>query len=389
MILRATTAPGLEDVAAAEIGRLLSEAGLSFVPAGRAGSRNEFDLFGLPGVVSWRREDESAAPLLRANPLAGARSLFHVALHVAELEWDGRTLSSLLAALREVDLDEARRASSFRVSCSRVGEHDFQSPEVERATGSLVQERYGTAVDLEHYELHVKIDVVGARALCGYQLTRRKGLDRRYEWRYHPRVTLRTPIAYGMLVLAGFAERPGALHDPFCGSGTILLEAASLCRERGVRVPLGGSDIDAKAVEGATLNVEANVPDADITLTHLDARDLTAAPDDARPPTLRPGSLRYLVTNPPFGIRLGRRSNFQSLYRGLLEAAVVLLEPGGTLALLVGKRRGVFQRVLQGFPELRMREIRAVEMGGVYALLVVLERSEIRSALVGAGALEV
>ncbi|MFP4114817.1 MAG: methyltransferase [Spirochaetota bacterium] len=380
MTIRATTAPGIEDVALREGTRLLQAAGYSI-------GSEDAEAFGMAGIVGWTLPpEESVRAFLRADPLRSARSLFHVTVHIAEIEWDGREPASLLDGVRRVDFLEMPAAESFRVSCTRSGTHAFQSPEVERSVGAVLQERYGTAVDLEQYDLHVKIDVMGKRAFCGYQLTGRKGLDRRYRWVYHPRVTLRTPIAYGMLVLSGYTERPGSLHDPFCGSGTILLEAAGVVRDgahvrEGVPAlpPLSGSDRDPRAVRGARANLDAaGLPG--VGVSEMDARTL----DEQLPER----SLDFIVTNPPFGIRLGRGSNFRTLYGGFLRSAARVMRPGGTLALLVGKRRGVFNKVLQASPEFAMRHVRIVEMGGVYAALFVLRRTALEGPVVEGSAFD-
>ncbi len=366
MTIKVTTAPGIEDVARDECSRLFADAGIPVL-------ESRVEAFGLAGVVAFTLGDEVVfEQVRRADPLSRARSLFHVTVHTAELEWDGSTLESLLDALSRIDFGEMKRTTSFRVSCSRVGDHGFQSPQVERETGAILQERYGTAVDLERYTLHVKVDIVGDRAFCGYQLTGRKGLDRRHRWVYHPRVTLRTPIAYAMLVLSGFARKPGALHDPFCGSGTILLEAAGVLADRDARdrsaVRVSGSDLRLEAVEGARANLGAAGLESVLVARH-DARELGSL--------LERRSLDYIVTNPPFGIRLGRGSNFHALYRDFLTGAAAALRAGGVLALLVGKRRGLFNRTLQAYPEFEVQGVRIVEMGGVYAALFLLRRTAV------------
>ena len=378
MTLRGTTSPGIEDVAVGEGCRLLADAGFEVTTSSARA-------YGLAGVVSWELADAGPDDVRRADPLRGARSLYHVAVHTCELEWDGRSLESLLRAIRGVPCDAMTTARSFRVSCNRAGEHGFQSPEVEREVGAILQDRYGTPVDLEHYDLHVKVDVVGERAFCGYQLTGRKGLDRRYPWIYHPRVTLRTPIAYAMLELAGFVDAPGRLHDPFCGSGTIVLEAASVVRERsgsagrGSPVSISGSDWDPKAVGGARANIEA-AGLGEIDVYEHDAFEIASALPEA--------GIRYLVTNPPFGIRIARGTNFLSFYRRLLEGAATVLEPGGVLALLVGKRRAVFNRVLRGFPEFELEGVRVIEMGGVFPALFLLRRTSVEYPIDGSAARE-
>jgi tRNA (guanine6-N2)-methyltransferase len=365
--VRATTTPGLEDIAVAEGMQLLQAAGLAV-------TATEGPAFGLPGVVTWDmiplHDNAEGSPVERDevwNALRRARSLYHVITHREELSWDGATLESLLGAVRRTEMPELAPARSFRASCTRIGEHGFHSPDVEREVGSIVQERYGTPVDLVGYEINVRIDVIGERAFLGYQLTGRKGLDRRYTWKYHPRVTLRTPVAYGLLTLSGFVSRPGRLHDPFCGSGTILLEAASLKPEpESGSSSVTGSDWDERAVSGARSNLWAAGFD-EVAVWQSDARDL----GDRIPP----GSLDYIVTNPPFGIRLGRSANFRGLYDAFLRQAAIVLKPSGVLAMLVGKRRGVFNRVLRGRVEFALSHVRVIEIGGVYPAAFVLRRT--------------
>jgi len=55
----------------------------------------------------------------------------------------------------------------------------------------------------------------------------RERLDRRQKKVWQPRITLKPTIASAMLQLCKW-EGKGRLLDPFCGSGTILIEAATV-----------------------------------------------------------------------------------------------------------------------------------------------------------------
>lgn len=372
-VVLGTTSPGIEDIARDEGTALLESGGVEVVTSQVRGLDR-------PGVAAWMvrvpepdgsggADIHAANRLLRERvwtALRHARSLYHVVVHLAELSWDGTTIESLVSAVDKVPLDDMASATSFRASCTRVGEHAFHSPDVERAVGAAIQSRYGTAVDLEGYDLNVRVDVADRRAFCGYQLTGRKGLDRRYPWQYHPRVTLRTTVAYALLVLAGYSDAPGALHDPFCGSGTILLEALSVAREGDHECRVSGSDWDQVAVDGAKRNlVAAGFPDTEVFLS--DARSVSEV--------MTAGCLDFIITNPPFGIRLGSHADFKGLYDAFLRDAARLLRPGGTLVILVGKRRGVFNRVLSGRVEYTLSHVRVIEIGGVFPAVFVLKRT--------------
>lgn len=147
---------------------------------------------------------------------------------------------------------------------------------------------------------------------------------------------LRETLAAAMLAAAGWSGQ-APLLDPMCGSGTIPIEAATLARrippglgrgfafERwprfdrrawdGVRerareqvlsagpVPILGSDRDSGAVRAAAANAERAGVSADVEWRR-------AAISAIEPP----GSPGWIVTNPPYGVRVGDRKRLRDLY---------------------------------------------------------------------------
>lgn len=166
---------------------------------------------------------------------------------------------------------------------------------------------------------------------------------------------LRETLAAAMLLASGWDPR-APLLDPMCGSGTIAIEGALLARriapglrrsfafvewpdferERWERVldeararilptapaPIQASDRDAGAIEAAIANAERAGVVGDVEFTR---RALSAI----EPPP-GPG---WIVTNPPYGARVGERDRLRNLYSQLGK---VLREkcPGWTVALL-------------------------------------------------------
>lgn len=367
--LRFTTTPGLEDIVELDLRERLAAA----PTAGRSTADHAFDEIelrpqGLDGHVLLH----STRPFEELRRVAfGLRSCFHVIRHVAFLPIAKvDPLETLTEDLAELAIDEMEKAKRFRVTSQRTGEHEFGSMDAQRVAGAALVERYGTAVDLEHFDTEVRVDAMGDTWLIGVQLTR-DSLDKRYPWVYRPRVTLRTTVAYGMLRLAGIAPAPDdaapnsgpTVLDPFCGSGTILIEAADI--HPGIRC--FGVDREPEAVEGAIANARAAGVDARIEVREGDARDIAAA--------YPVGSVDALVTNPPFGVRLGRRVNFTDLYRKLLAGAAQVVRPEGRIVVLVGKRRHAFNRAVRETGAVRIVTVRVIEIGGVYPAVFVLERS--------------
>jgi putative N6-adenine-specific DNA methylase len=181
---------------------------------------------------------------------------------------------------------------------------------------------------------------------------------------------LRETTAASMLLLSGW-KRKFPLYDPFCGSGTILIEAAmyawdmapGLGRhfaledlliadekiEKDTReelrakidfsrlVRIAGSDEDPRSVSIAASNVErlrdiaeGRTPQKGIRSSDRAPVELKTAPmSEARAPFPDTG---FLVTNPPYGKRLGDQTQAEKTYgemNGLAERF-----PGWKLALI-------------------------------------------------------
>ena len=147
---------------------------------------------------------------------------------------------------------------------------------------------------------------------------------------------LRENLAAGILRLAGWT--PGIpLLDPMCGSGTILLEAAHMaldiapglgrhfafekfknfdsrrwreltqqaaaCRRAKRRLAIYGSDLSLDAVNAARTNLAAAGMDKIVNLKKADVLELTAPENEG-----------IIVTNPPYGVRLGEQEELADFY---------------------------------------------------------------------------
>jgi len=147
---------------------------------------------------------------------------------------------------------------------------------------------------------------------------------------------LRENLAAGILRLAGWT--PGVpLLDPMCGSGTILLEAAhmalaiapglgrhfafekfkhfdarrwrELTRQSAARqqqkTPLAiyGSDLSGEALRAAHANLRAAGLDKVVSLQQANVLEIAA-----------PASEGVIVTNPPYGVRLGEQQELAEFY---------------------------------------------------------------------------
>jgi tRNA (guanine6-N2)-methyltransferase len=316
MELLLTTERGIETVASQEVYELIRR---------RARVAGEGRL-----RVSAREED-----ILTLN--YRSNSLHRVVLLLYEGEV--RSLEEIYAAVRRISFEDyLSPEQSFAVRASRMGEHGFTSLDIARVAGQAVIDSYAEAlgvrlrVNLESPDVVVRVELRDSTCYVGIDTTGESLHRRGYRIYQHP-APLKPSISYALVRIAGWSEMESLL-DPFCGSGTICIEAARyamrmpnlLRREsflfwklgflpleefkelmrridsqvRRVKLAVRGCDISPKHVAGARQNAErARV---EVGFFTCDATRISLECDK-------------LVTNLPYGLRIGSRRRVRRLYR--------------------------------------------------------------------------
>jgi len=345
-----TTNMGLEDVVIEEYRERAAAAGLTVPTADDA----PLDL------RSYARVEVTAAPD-RALALARSmRSVHHVLapLYTFMLPDDAEAaLRTIRTTVETLEVEAMANAGTFRVTTVRRGDHDFTSIDVQREAGAALEAHYGTAVDLEDYDVEVRVDVHDDRCLVSVQHTH-EALSRRQARLFQPRAALKPNVAYALLRLAHL-EGPGVVLDPFCGSGTILWEAGALWPE----AQLLGNDWNEETLAGARENAEAQALTDRVTLFESDVWTLAETLGDRR--------ADLIVTNPPFGVRLASSMDFRPFYRRVLQQFDEVLSPTGRVVMLV-LRQSPFNQALREVDAFDVRHVRVVEIGGLYPRVFVL-----------------
>ncbi|GAX13725.1 mRNA N1-methyladenine demethylase [Fistulifera solaris] len=217
---------------------------------------------------------------------------------------------------------------SFRVTCDRIGgPHAFRAPQVEFEIGGALSEYYKDTChpQMEDYDVQIRVDVVGNVVMVGTQLNVEE-MARRHFTRFRNGVTIKCNLAYVMLRCANV--QPGHLVvDPFCGGGTILLEAMEMT---GKQVKCIGMDVSGKSARGARENARAeNCPPGSCEIHCTDARALRKHLQDE--------SVDSIVSNLPWGVMTGSKNvnDLQSLYEIFLRTAWYVLKDKGRIVMLV------------------------------------------------------
>ena len=309
---------GLEPILAQELAALDAAA----VEAGDGGVR-----FAGPFALCYRANLESriASRILWRVGTAPYRSEDDIYRAALALDWPswfdvGSTLRVNLAAhrspLKSLDFATLRIKDAI---CDRFRAATGERPTIDTAQPDVKAHAFVTAQTVTLY-----LDTSG------------EPLFKRNYRRAAGEAPLRENLAAGILRLAGWTpDEP--LLDPMCGSGTFLIEAALMAlaiapgarrafafeklrnfdrdrweqlrrdakaRERPpAAMPLYGSDLYGEALKTARVNVAEAGLEAVIHLKQANLLELPA-----------PAASGVIVTNPPYGVRLGAESELAAFY---------------------------------------------------------------------------
>lgn len=150
------------------------------------------------------------------------------------------------------------------------------------------------------------------------------------------------------------AARPRTL-DPFCGSGTLLIEL-----ERVVSTALIGVDFSERALDAARENAAA--AHSAVRFVHKDILKF-----EPREP------FDLVLSNLPFGNRVGTHSANEPLYRDFTHVLPKLLSPGGVAVLYTMEHR-LLAACIRNEPALTVAAEMTTEAGGLNPRVTVVKR---------------
>ncbi len=372
--LFAVSPPGLELFVAAELEQLghtgtVVEGGVEWSGTGAQ----------LRHANLWLRV--ASRVLVRAGEFR-ARTFFELERHAANLPW-----STFVSPMQPVALRVTARKSKLYHQRA-IAERLLRA--LAAATGarpSASADEEGEGEDAQLFVIRVLRDDFTISADSSGALLHRRGYRQEVA-----KAPVRETIAAALLYAAQWrGDQP--LLDPFCGSGTIPIEAALMARDiapglasesrqarayafeqwpghdtaawqeevaqAGARIreaadtPIFASDRDAGAVRAARANAARAGVEADITWT--------VAPLSRAPAPPGPGAL---VTNPPYGVRVSGGGDLRDLYAALGNTIRERLADW-RVALLAADRQMEKQTALA------LEEVAATTNGGIRVRLLV------------------
>jgi tRNA (guanine6-N2)-methyltransferase len=216
----------------------------------------------------------------------------------------------------------------------------------------LIEQRLGWVNDPQSWQVNVtrRDDLLLAQVGPLYHAARFAAMER------IPAST--NPLIAALMVQFAKPEAGQVLYDPFCGAGTLLVEAAALRR----RLRLVGGDVSARALSAAAVNRGALFPGG--LLVRADA---TAMPFGAE-------AVDRVVSNIPFGKRVGSHGTNIGLYPGFLGELGRVLRTDGRAVVLTDDKN-LFRASVERTRGLRLlREVK-LSTGGLHPSAFILERT--------------
>lgn len=331
---------GLEDIAAAEIkvslgGVRILETRQKVVLAEAAGPQVFKNL---------RTVDDVAVVSALSSSVDGLEDL--IALIAS-----GADLNESIGIAGRADIFE----DAFSVTVSAAHATYGPGKVIEEAISREISKRYAWQyVQGQRAAIDVRVFIDGTWALIGIRVYD-EPLSRRTYRTANVRGSLRPTVAAALVRLAVVDGKRQRVWDPFCGSGTILCEAAAMDHE------VWGTDIDPDAVHASRENISA--------VNHAYWGRIENA-DSTNPKTWqRHRSVTAVVSNLPWGKQVAIKSK-QALYTSVSSGVAELGRRGGTGVLLTAEPQPIVQR-LSREPGIRLDEQRIGLLGQTPTILIV------------------
>ncbi|KAK5872389.1 hypothetical protein PBY51_013099 [Eleginops maclovinus] len=270
------------------------------------------------------------------------------------------------------DSEEAEpktKVIKFRVTCSRAGDkHSFTSNDAARDFGGAVQEFFQWKADMTKFDIEVLVNIHKEEMVIGIALTE-ESLHRRNISHFGP-TTLRSTLCYGMLRLCS-PQASDIILDPMCGTGAIPLEGAI---EFNSSFYIAGDNNDMAV--NRTVNNICHIQKRRAAKGSASGLPIDTVQWDLCNLPIRTGSVDIIITDMPFGKRMGSRKKNWDLYPSCLREMARVCTLGSGKAALLTQDKKCFSQAISRMGGLWKRLHTVwVNVGGLHAAVYLLKRT--------------
>ncbi len=238
---------------------------------------------------------------------------------------------------------------TFVVRCLRLGEHKFSSHDLEAEIGEIIFEKYKNKVNLENPDITFYIFINNNQCyfgidFCGFDLSKRD-----YKIFNHP-TSLNGAFAFCMLRYANHKPKD-ILLDPFCGCGTIPIEATLYAakkssnffrkdklafnklhkysfkdKENKKKFSIVGSDQSLSCLKASQKNAQIADIHKSLKFTRIDIEWLDTK--------FKKAEIDLIITHPPYISRTKTKKDIEKLYNEFFYQVEYILNNKGRIILL-------------------------------------------------------
>ncbi|XP_074861885.1 tRNA (guanine(6)-N(2))-methyltransferase THUMP3 [Carettochelys insculpta] len=265
---------------------------------------------------------------------------------------------------------EADQVLKFRVTCNRAGDkHSFTSNDAARDFGGAVQEYFQWKADMTKFDVEVLLNIHNNEIVVGIALTE-ESLHKRNITHFGP-TTLRSTLAYGMLRLCD-PQETDIIIDPMSGTGAIPIEGVT---QWPTCYHIAG-DNNPQAVQRAANNICSLLKNQNKESGTSCGIPIDAIQWDICNLPLRTSSVDVVVTDMPFGKRIGSKKKNWDLYPACLMELSRICRPETGRAVLLTQDSKCFVKALSKMGHLwKKSRVVWVNIGGLHAAVYLLKRT--------------
>ena len=234
---------------------------------------------------------------------------------IADIQARSSNLNLLEAHSITSSVREIADNPSFSVTINFVGKRNYSSKEIKNAVSEGIQANSGWVYfeDDQKSDFNIRVFIEHEDAYVGLRLGKQSLQKRSYK-ETHVGGSLKPPVAAAMVAMLKVTG--DVIVDPFCGAGTILIEAG-LHGFNGI-----GGDYNNQALSAARINSKS----AGIDLC-LNLWDSLALP-------LSKNSVECVISNLPWGRQIAVGPDIEMIYRHFCLELERILNPTGQALLL-------------------------------------------------------
>jgi len=264
--------------------------------------------------------------------------------------------ANIVDFLNQCHVDATNTTFGYRVEFKTVDYNRERPDFVKNLSRELDENSHGYLKNSpSSYEVEIRI--IEKNNLCGVYIKLYSFKDNRFDYREKVLPTSINPVTSAIIMksISKWLKPLAKVIDPFCGTGTMLIERAK-SKEFG---SLTGVDIYRAAITAATIN--SSLANLDIELIAEDILEFSSVE-----------LFDEMLSNMPFDNNPSNYNGYVDLYIGFADRIPQLIRPGGMVFLYTVERK-LLEETLVGNEHLQLIDQIKIENGNLTPHVFVLK----------------